>query len=133
MIVELLRSGNRVGVTSNSHRAICLLLNEAARVAQTEGNVLNAVKIGGEDKDHTELLEGIQWVKSASDVLKRGTLPLLIGGTAWVFQSAGGGGQAGLPLRRRGGPSLRRESPRDVSEYSKHNSNRRPNAAEPAD
>ena len=85
MIVELLRSGNRVGVTSNSHRAICLLLNEAARVAQTEGNVLNAVKIGGEDKDHTELLEGIQWVKSASDVLKRGTLPLLIGGTAWVF------------------------------------------------
>ncbi len=85
MIVELLRSGNRVGVTSNSHRAICLLLNEAARVAQKEGNVLNAVKIGGEDKDHTELLEGIQWVKSASDVLKRGTLPLLIGGTAWVF------------------------------------------------
>ncbi len=85
MIVELMRNGNRVGVTSNSHRAICLLLNEAARVAQKEGDNFNAVKIGGEEKDHRELLEGIQWVKSASDVLKHGMLPLLIGGTAWVF------------------------------------------------
>ena len=85
MIVELMRNGNRVGVTSNSHRAICLLLNEAARVAQKEGDNFNAVKIGGEEKDHMELLEGIQWVKSASDVLKHGMLPLLIGGTAWVF------------------------------------------------
>ena len=85
MIVELLRRGNRVGVTSNSHRAICLLLNEAARVAQEIGTVLNAVKIGGAVEDHTELVEGIQWVKSASDVLKGEMLPLLIGGTAWVF------------------------------------------------
>lgn len=85
MIVALLRRGTRVGVTSNSHRAICLLLNEAMRVAHEEGLVLDAVKIGGEDEDHEELAEGINWAQTSSDVFDGGVLPQLIGGTAWAF------------------------------------------------
>jgi uncharacterized protein len=85
MIVELLRIGRRVGVTSNSHRAICLLMNEAMRVAHDEGLVLDAVKIGGEEEDHEELSEKVKWVQTASDVFNGGGLPKLIGGTAWAF------------------------------------------------
>ena len=85
MIIELLRRGNHVGVTSNSHRAICLLMNEAARVAHEGGFALQGIKIGGQEEDHQELADGISWIKSSSNVFNGGSLPQLMGGTAWAF------------------------------------------------
>ena len=85
MIVELLRRGKRVGVTSNSHRVICLLLNEVARVAEAGNYLFQGTKIGGDDLDHENLHKWIRRVKSASDVFNGGPLPSLLGGTAWAF------------------------------------------------
>ena len=85
MIVELLRRGKRVGVTSNSHRVICLLLNEVARVAEAGNYSFQGTKIGGDDLDHENLHKWIRRVKSASDVFNGGPLPSLLGGTAWAF------------------------------------------------
>jgi predicted RecB family nuclease len=85
MVVELLRRGKRVGITSNSHRAICLLLNEAARVAQAEGCMFRGAKIGGDDDDHQDLHKWIERVDSSSNVFNGGPLPPLLGGTAWAF------------------------------------------------
>jgi predicted RecB family nuclease len=85
MIVELLQRGKRIGITSNSHRAICLLLNEVARLAEASKHSFRGVKIGGDDEDHENLHKWIERVKSASDVFNGGLLPRLIGGTAWAF------------------------------------------------
>jgi predicted RecB family nuclease len=87
MIVELLRLCKRVGVTSNSHRAICLLLNEAADVAKSKGYSFAGVKIGGDDDDNKDLHRWITRVKSSSDIFNGGSLPQLLGGTAWAFSN----------------------------------------------
>lgn len=92
MIVELLRLGKRVGVTSNSHRAICLLLNEAAHVADARSYSFSGVKIGGDDEDNKGLHKWITFVKSSSDVFNGASLPQLLGGTAWAFSSPGAEG-----------------------------------------
>src|SRR5579872_5034858 len=46
LIASLLRSGKRVGVTSNSHRAICLLLKATAEAADALGVKFRGVKAG---------------------------------------------------------------------------------------
>jgi uncharacterized protein len=85
MIFALLRLGRRVGITSNSHRAICLLLNEATKLAEASGYQFRAVKIGGDDEDNKGLHEQIDCVESASKFFTGGELANLIGGTAWAF------------------------------------------------
>jgi uncharacterized protein len=85
MIVELLRLGKRVGVTSNSHRAICLLLNETARVAEAAHHSFRGAKIGGDEEDNKNLHSWFTQVKSSSDLFNGAALPPLIGGTAWAF------------------------------------------------
>jgi uncharacterized protein len=85
MIEVLLRLGKRVGVTSNSHRAICLLLNETARVAEAANHSFRGTKIGGDEEDNKNLHSWFTQVKSSSDLFNGGALPPLIGGTAWAF------------------------------------------------
>jgi len=85
MIVVLLRLGKRVGVTSNSHRAICLLLNETARVAEAANHSFRGAKIGGDEEDNKNLHSWFTQVKSSSDLFNVAALPPLIGGTAWAF------------------------------------------------
>jgi uncharacterized protein len=85
MIVELIRQHKLVGVTSNSHRAICLLLNETARVGETANYLFRGAKIGGDEEDNRNLHSWFTQVKSASDLFNGGALPSLIGGTAWAF------------------------------------------------
>jgi predicted RecB family nuclease len=85
MILALLRLGKRVGITSNSHRAICLLLNEATKLAEVSGYGFRAVKIGGDDEDNKGLHEQIDCVESASKFFTGGQPANLIGGTAWAF------------------------------------------------
>jgi len=85
MIFALLRLGRRVGITSNSHRAICVLLNEATKLAETSGHRFRVVKVGGDDEDNKGLHEQIDCVESASKFFTGGQPASLIGGTAWAF------------------------------------------------
>jgi hypothetical protein len=85
MIFALLRLGKRIGITSNSHRAICLLLNEATKLADANGCRFRVVKIGGDAEDNNGLHEQVDCVESASKFFTGGQLANLIGGTAWAF------------------------------------------------
>lgn len=84
-IVALLADGKRVGVTSNSHKAIELLLNAIADVALEQGAGLNGAKIGMDSKDDeppTFKHPGIVYKADAGKVF--GSFSL-IGGTAYAF------------------------------------------------
>lgn len=84
-IVALLADGKRVGVTSNSHKAIETLLNAIAEVALEQGASLNGAKIGMDGKDDeppTFKHPGIVYKADAGKVF--GSFSL-IGGTAYAF------------------------------------------------
>ncbi|PZM86291.1 MAG: helicase [Candidatus Melainabacteria bacterium] len=84
-IVALLADGKRVGVTSNSHKAIELLLDAIAEVALEQGASLNGAKIGMDSKDDeppTFKHTGIVYKADAGKVFGAFSL---IGGTAYAF------------------------------------------------
>jgi len=84
VICALLAAGNRVGVSSNSHKAINNLLAKIEDVAEETGLDFCGVKkfTGGKDEQR---LNGriITDVEKAQDV--HDYLPDLVGGTAWLF------------------------------------------------
>lgn len=83
-IVELIKQGKTVGITSNSHKAIANLMDEVAANAPRT-LALRAVKIqsDGEDDHHKSLrIE----TKTPSKLFEIGPEEYnLIGGTAWLF------------------------------------------------
>lgn len=82
VIVELLREGKNVGVTSNSHKAILNLMTACHEALC--GEDLQAIKAGGEGDPALERCPGIHHIEdpqSAIDQYSGG----LIGGTAWMF------------------------------------------------
>jgi len=81
-IVELLRQGNRVGVSSNSHKAINTLLAEVETVADRQNVKFRGVKKGSDD-DHCFDGKLIENVTENHDVVD-GDYDL-IAGTAWLF------------------------------------------------
>jgi uncharacterized protein len=87
LIACLLHAGKRVGVTSNSHRAICLLLKSAADAADRLGVKFKGVKAGC-DEGQEEIHPCIDLLAENGDVFKLPALPKLVGGTAWVFSKA---------------------------------------------
>ncbi|MFN3725236.1 MAG: TM0106 family RecB-like putative nuclease [Allosphingosinicella sp.] len=87
VIVALLKAGKRVGVSSNSHKAINNLLAKIEEVAGKEGvEFSGAKKVTRSDSD--SYLQGglIQDVDKANDILEGGYR--LVGGTAWLFGMA---------------------------------------------
>jgi hypothetical protein len=80
-IVELMRRGFRVGVTSNSHKAINNLLEAVERVAAAEG-----FKFSGAKKSSDEgQLNGTQIADvSDNETMETGDYQLLAG-TSWLF------------------------------------------------
>jgi uncharacterized protein len=84
LIASLLKSGKRVGVTSNSHKAICLLLKSAAEAADRIGLSFKGAKAGVDD-DQEPIHKSIELLEENGDVFKLTTMPDLVGGTAWVF------------------------------------------------
>ena len=81
VIAALLRDGARIGIASNSHKAIVNLMNATARAA---GGQLECVKIGGE-REEAPTFPGAHWddeSKAAAGWLDR---VRLVGGTAWCF------------------------------------------------
>ena len=52
VIISLLAAGKKVGVTSNSHKAIVNLLNACGEAVKAGGTTLHGIKVGGErDED----------------------------------------------------------------------------------
>ena len=93
MIVALLAEGKRVGITSNGHRAICLLMSETAKLAAKQRLKFHGVKIGGDEEEGLSIDPCIEWAGAAKDVFGQGRLPQLIGGTAWAFSNENAEGE----------------------------------------
>ena len=85
MIAALLRAGKRVGIASNSHRAINVLLGEAWRAALELGLNPDTAKVGNDDDHLTGLPPEIPRVDNGRTLFGSGSLPDLIGGTVFAF------------------------------------------------
>lgn len=82
-IVALLRAGKRVGVSSNSHKAINKLLLEVEKHARTSGFRFSGVKKGNNDDPDTELnTRNIETIFDSQDTLPEHRL---VGGTVFHF------------------------------------------------
>jgi uncharacterized protein len=90
LIAELIRSGKRVGISSNSHHAIALLMNSALEAAAEMDLQVCAAKCGEEGLD--QLPEGVIGTSNA-DLFKMVELPRLVGATAWGFSRPEAEGQ----------------------------------------
>jgi len=84
MIAALVKDGYRIGVTSNSHRAISLLLQEAGKACREKNIPYRGADVKGEE-DEAPDVGGFETVSTGSELLARPVLPQIVGGTAWVF------------------------------------------------
>lgn len=84
-IANLLISGKRVGITSNSHKAILNLMSACGGALAEQGEELRGVKAGGKDDEEIyERFSEMQYVKDNSDAHGRYEGGV-VGGTAWLF------------------------------------------------
>lgn len=84
IILELVRQGKRVGVTSNSHKAIAKLLQEIDSATRELKVSFKGVKIQNEKGDfHLEKTK-FRPANSAADVFGSSSYDI-VGGTAWAF------------------------------------------------
>ena len=81
-IVKLLQDGKRVGVSSNSHKAINNVLEAVSAYAESQGVELHGVKKSGKDADTAFLGYGIVSVGSSEDIKPHHNL---VGATAFEF------------------------------------------------
>jgi predicted RecB family nuclease len=88
VIIALLAAGKRVGVASNSHKAVVNLLCECGRLMRNTGKVLRGIKAGGEEENElfadNPCVIYIKEGKNAAAAYQGG----VIGGTAWLFSRA---------------------------------------------
>jgi predicted RecB family nuclease len=87
MICELIRRGKKVGITSNSHKAIRLLVDEALKVCRAEGLAGTRCIQKVSDTPEEALPDGLQVVKDngkVSAALVSGTAQMAAG-TAWLW------------------------------------------------
>ncbi len=82
LIVELIRRGKRVGVTSNSHKVIHNLLTAVERRAKTEGVAFRGVKkaSGDDTRFDGQFIADVEHNDAVS-----GSGCDLVAGTAWLF------------------------------------------------
>ena len=86
LITELMRRGQRVGVTATSHKAIHNLLEEVERAAGAEGLQFRGLKKASADNDETVYeSRSIASETSASGFAAAGPDVSLFAGTAWLF------------------------------------------------
>jgi uncharacterized protein len=84
LIVDLLRAGRRVGVTSNSHKVIHNLLNAVEQRAQEAQFAFDGVKKSSSvDADSTYESDHIHSVATNEDAIA--SQAQLLAGTAWLF------------------------------------------------
>ena len=91
IIAALLNAGKRIGISSNTHDAICQLMKSAAEAAAGLGIHFTAAKCGEEDR--VPFHPAIEIIPDNAGVFQREALPDLVGGTAWVFSRPEAEGQ----------------------------------------
>jgi uncharacterized protein len=85
VIAALLVNNKRVGIASNSHKAIMNLLKACAEAVGKPGGVLQGIKVGGDgDDEFFKMNESIKHVPGSSDARARYEGGV-VGGTAWLF------------------------------------------------
>lgn len=87
MIIDLVLAGKKVGIASNSHKAILNLMSACAERAKEISFSLTAIKVGGDESD--AIFEAYPEIKYAKDI-KAGASAFIsgiIGGTAWAFSN----------------------------------------------
>ena len=86
IIGQLLKSGKRIGITSNSHKAILNLMKGVSDYVETESISANLIKAGGDKNDSLFLSTKIKFSSGARDCYNEAKLAsICIGGTAWFF------------------------------------------------
>ena len=89
MIAALLRAGKRVGIASNSHRAINVLLGEAWRAALETGSASRSREgVQGRRGYGRACPQEIPQIATGRELFGTGSLPKLIGGTVFAFIDA---------------------------------------------
>lgn len=85
VINALLAAGRKVGVASNSHKAVVNLLLACGDAARETGRSLHGMKIGGDTEGPLfSSNPGLQYVKASSNAHDAYTEGV-VGGTAWLF------------------------------------------------
>jgi predicted RecB family nuclease len=85
MIDSLLAAGKKVGVTSNSHKAVVNLLKACGDAARRNGRQLVGLKVGDEpDKDLHSANPDLRYVKDTGEARAEYSAGI-IAGTAWLF------------------------------------------------
>lgn len=89
-IARLLAEGKRVGITSNSHKAIANLLKEIAGRCHRSNIDLRAVQVCSKDSADIkkDAVQGVRQVQSSSKLFDDEQFDFnLVAGTAWVFSN----------------------------------------------
>jgi len=85
VIKALLVAGKKVGVTSNSHKAIINLLVACGDAVRNSGGSLKGIKVGGDEDERLHVANpNLRYVKDSSKA-KDEYHDGVIGGTAWLF------------------------------------------------
>ena len=93
-IVELALRGSRIGISSNSHKAIQKLIEEVQKRVHARGSQLRITKINRDADDELIASGKVTGETSMSDVSFAGTdAPQIVGGTAWAFSDPTAVGQ----------------------------------------
>jgi len=85
IIGELLRTGKRVGISSNSHKAILNLMKGVAEYAEEQSIDASIVKAGGDKNDPIFERENVKFVQSVKKFTPQDRV--CFGGTAWAFSN----------------------------------------------
>jgi predicted RecB family nuclease len=88
IILELLRRGQHVGVTANSHKVILNLMRAVVSAAGAAGVPGRLYKVGDHDDDPLVTQGIVQELESGDVDGALGEGGMLVGGTAWVFSRA---------------------------------------------
>lgn len=91
LIASLIKAGKKVGITSNSHKAINNLMLQAVALCKEADVTVNAIKVKSSEELDI-IAAGIGVAKSGSQVPYGGPVNL-VGGTAWTFAHENARGQ----------------------------------------
>lgn len=85
VITSLLSQGKKVGVSSNSHKAVLNVFSACGEAMRQSGGALQGIKVGGDPTSEVyssnPSLKFVEQTGDAPDVYKCG----VVGGTAWLF------------------------------------------------
>ena len=93
-IVDLASRGRRIGISSNSHKAIQKLIEEVQKKAPAGGPMLRITKINRAPDDDLIARGLVRGAESMKDVdLDAPDAPQIVGGTAWAFADPSAAGR----------------------------------------